>query len=143
MIDWEKLRGMMRQDLMRFISQDKLSDKDYCDLKLVLSNMERSYTNEMFEKEQYENGESRGYSGRGSYGYDPYISNRPSGRVAPYYDKMDMNDYYGASQSGNRGQNYSTHSQEDIFKSQLEAMAHTAEDANTRRVIQEAMNKLR
>lgn len=136
MTDWERLREMFRKDLSRFMSQDKLSDKDYCDLKLILSNMERSYTNEMFEKQQYEEG------GRASYAPDHYISNRASGRVAPYYDKMETSEYYGA-HYGRNGYNYNTHTQEEIFKSQLQNMMHTAEDANTRRVIQEAMDKLR
>lgn len=144
MIDWERLRERMRPDLNRIISQDKLSEKDYCDLKLILSNMERTYTNEMFEKEQYENGESRGYN-RSSYGVDPYMSTRPSGRVAPYYDHMNTPEYYGANRSNasSYGNNYSTHSQEELFKSQLQGMMHTAQDANTRHVIQEAMDKLR
>ena len=147
MIDWEKLRSMMRQDLNRFVSQEKLTDKDYCDLKLILSNMERSYTNEMFEREGYEaSGARGGYNSNSSRGYydNAYASSRASGRVAPYYDMMEMpNQYYNASHGQNGGQNYSGHSQEQIFKSQLQAMAHTAEDANTRRVIQEAMDRLR
>lgn len=144
MIDWEKLRNMMRQDLNRFVSQDKLSDKDYCDLKLILSNMERSYTNEMFERERYETSDTRGYNSSRGYYDNPYASSRASGRVAPYYDMMEMpSQYYNASHGQNGGQNYSGHSQEQIFKSQLQAMAQTAEDANTRRVIQEAMNNLR
>ena len=134
MINWERLRNMMRPDLMRIISQEKLSDKDYCDLKLILTDMERTYTNEMFEKDYYGGGESKAYNKIGSHSYheSPNYSNY-SGRIAPYYDRYDAS----------HGTNYSGHSQEDIFKSQLQAMAHTAEDANTRRVIQEAMDKLR
>ena len=127
MIDWEKLREMMRKDLSRFIAQDKLSDKDYCDLKLILSNLERTYTNEMFENddELY----SKNYSGARN-GY------RVATRGRAYHDDMSDNYHEGRNQ-------YSGHAQEEIFKSQLQAMMHTAEDANTRRVIQEAMDKLR
>lgn len=147
MTDWEKLRNMMRQDLNRYVSQEKLSDKDYCDLKLILSDMERTWTNEMFERDGHEaSGARGGYDSNFSRGYydNAYASSRASGRVAPYYDMMEMpSNYYNASHGQNVGQNYSGHSQEQIFKSQLQAMAQTAEDANTRRVIQEAMNNLR
>ena len=144
MTDWEKLRNMMRQDLNRFISQDKLSDKDYCDLKLILSDMERTWTNEMFERDRYEASGVRGYNSFNGYNDNAYVSSRASGRVAPYYDMMEMpNQYHNTSHGQNGGQNYSGHSQEQIFKSQLQAMAHIAEDANTRRVIQEAMDSLR
>lgn len=139
MIDWERLRGMMRQDLMRIVSQEKLSDKDYCDLKLILSNMERSYTNEMFEDGQNRYSEGSNISG---YRKGTGFSNRYYGmHTNPEYYENDMSMKMVNNPTG-RNQ-YSGHTQEEIFKSQLHMMANTAEDAATRRVIQEAMDKLR
>lgn len=144
MFNMERFRELARPDLNRILSQDKLSEKDYCDLKVIFADLERSYTIEMFEKQQKEE-EFSGYrmGGRSSY-------NDMSMGVAPYMNHIpQMNRPQYAQYGGNRGNGgsygyeYSGHDQGEIFKSQLSEMMHTAEDANTRRVIQEAMDKLR
>lgn len=144
MIDWRRFRDLVRPDLSRIVSKEKLSDKDYCDLKIILSDLERSYTIQMFEEQEEANG---GYiSDNGVSGY-----RRPHGYARAYYD--DMSGQYGHGQYGYSGrvapyrqhmdQGYSGHDQSEDFKERLQEMYHTAANADTRRVIQEAMDKLR
>ena len=140
MTDWRRFRELVRPDLTRIISQDKLSDKDYCDLKIILSDLERSYTIEMFEDQEREK-EYSGYRyphGRINAYYDNVAGRNPgysshgydtSGRYAPYHQHIE--------------QGYSGHNQAEDFKSRLQEMYHTADNAETRRVIQDAMDKLR
>lgn len=131
--DWDRLRSMIYSDIGRLIAQEKASEQDYCVLKTMLSSLEKSYTNEMFER-QRENGSYEEYpsgvryNNNSSYGY-----NGPQA----------YHGYSGYNSRGNYNQGYSGHGDQKMeFKEGLQNMLMTANDPNTRRIIQEAMEKL-
>ena len=123
--DWDKLRETkLRPEINKIIEKPSISEKDVCDLKMLLSSMEKSFTIQMFEDEgygdsyEYRNTYSRGRRSRGYYDYHPN-NNRN------YYD------------------GYSGHDEKEDFRMQLQEMMRSSQNPEMRHVIQEAMDKIR
>ena len=122
--EWDDVREPLYFEVNKILdhvrSSKTMTDKQVCDMKTLLSAIEKSYTIEMIEDE-YENGYSgysntkrtynRSYS-RGNHNYPNYNS----GHID--YEKENM-------------------------RSQLHQMMQTAGDANTKQALQEALNSIR
>lgn len=129
--DWERLRETkIRPEIHKIMEKPGISEKDLCDLKMMLSVMEKSWTTQMFEEENegesYANrssyarrGGNRGYYDGPSYGGNSYANNS-------YYDG-----------------GYSGHDEKEAFRTQLHEMMRNSQNPETRHVIQEAIDKIR
>ena len=125
--DWERLRETkIRPEIHKIMEKPGISEKDLCDLKMMLSVMEKSWTTQMFEEEN-EGRES--YANRSSYAR--------GGRSRGYYDgpSYGNNSYYDSGYSGR--------DEKEMFRSQLQEMMRNSQNPETRHVIQEAMDKIR
>lgn len=139
--DWEQLREkMLRPEINKIIAKDHYVAQDACDLKILLKNMEMSYTNEMFEEEKENDYDEGGFSGA-----------RRRGRSRGSYGMFD--DYsYGYSGNNNNGQSYgnnsqynrqaSGHTESEIFKHQLQNMMQSATTEESRKILKEAIDNL-
>lgn len=134
-MDWEQIRELLYLEVRKIIDRIKVgnagvTDKQACDLKMLFSAIEKTYTIEMFEDE-YENNFSGGYNRRSSRGrnYGVNYSRGYSG------NGVNPNENYIYENSG--------HDEKEYFKSQLHAMIQTANDANTRSALQEALSNIR
>lgn len=132
-MDWEQIRELLYLEVRKIIDRIKVgnagvTDKQACDLKMLFSAIEKSYTIEMFEDE-YENSSSGTYQYRNSG--RSYNMSRSRGR----HEYMNPNDNYIYNNSG--------HDEKEYFKTQLHAMIQSANDAGTRSALQEALNSMR
>lgn len=138
MMDWERLRDMIRPDLEKYLGQPQLTEKDYCDLKLILSDLEKTYRIQLMEEDSY------GESAAGYYENYPMRRSFGSGGYGSYGRSMPNATHY--SNRPSFGRNYqngqSGHNEEEAFRAELQGMLQTTSNPNTRRVIQEAMDKL-
>ena len=146
-VEWEDLREPLRFEINKITEKIRsnggsLTSAIACDLKILCSIIEKSYTIEMFEDEYEGNSSGTNYGN----GYSGTSRNR--GRNYSYNRSYSRGDYgtnmpnYTNGQSGYDA-GYSGHGETEIFKSQLQAMINSAGDANTRMALQEAMSSLK
>lgn len=122
-VDFEEMRQMLSPEINKIKdeirSSGKITNQQACDLKLLMSIIEKSYTVEMFEEYPEESYGRRFYGAR---------------RERYSRDHVEPGVY-------NRG--YSTHSEQEILKKQLHSMMQSSTDPHIQKVLQGAMDELK
>lgn len=133
-IDSEELRELLVPQFNvirdKVKSTGTMTTQQACDMKTLLSCIEKSYTIEMAQDSTgYDNEFSGSYGPR--YGYSRRTSRGANGGYVP---RGMMNGGYDYDRSG--------HGDREAFKNQLRAMMQSAPDANTKMMMEQALSSM-